>query len=34
MDEMLNFSMVGGDPLGGYPRDGVYVHGDDEFVDA
>jgi hypothetical protein len=34
-DEMLNFSMVGGDPPGGYPRDGVCVNaGDDEFVDA
>jgi hypothetical protein len=32
---MLNFSMLGGDPQGGYPRDGMYVNaGDDEFVDA
>jgi hypothetical protein len=33
-DEMLNFFMVGGDPPGGYPREGIYVDGDDVFVDA
>jgi hypothetical protein len=31
---MLNFLMLGGDPPAGYPSEGIYVDGEDEFVDA
>jgi hypothetical protein len=33
-DEMLNSSMLGGDPPSGYPRDGLYLNGDDEPVNT
>jgi hypothetical protein len=33
-DEMLNFSMLGGNPLGGYLQKGIYVDGDNKFVDT
>jgi hypothetical protein len=31
---MLNFSMVGRNPADGYPREGIYVDNEDNFVDA
>jgi hypothetical protein len=32
-DEMLNFSMLGGDPPQGYPREGIHVHGQDKVIE-